>query len=91
MSNKWEIGLEKIQEFQKQTLLKATLLRSELKDWSVWPDALNEGRFVVGWKRITYGYDYRFQCVETIGFKPLSTIKIAHRKVRVWLDKRKLK
>ena len=81
--SKIEINLEWIQEYQKQIFIKAALIRSELKDWSVFHDS---GRAIVGWKRITYGQDYRrrwwYNQIE------LSTIEILRRKVRVWLNKR---
>ncbi len=81
------IDVKKIHKWREEILLKAALIRSNLKDWSRFHDG---GRIIVGWKRIAYGYPayYDIHCQKIVNFIPISTIEIIRRKVRAWLNKR---
>lgn len=79
-----ELDTTFIEEFKRRMLLKAAAIRSSLKDWTRWE---HNGRIYVGWKLINDSVLVNVHRRYT--FKPLSTIEIARRKVRVWLDKRK--
>ncbi len=74
-----------VEEWKKQILIKASLIRGNIMDWSVW---YRDGRAFVGRKRIEIGYT-RFWYLVNREHTELSAIKILHRKVRAWLNKRK--
>lgn len=69
-----EIGINHINEYKKQILIKATGVPSSLKAWS---RCHVDGRIIVGYKRIAIGYPlYR-----ALHFKPLSIIAIIRNKI----------
>ncbi len=84
MSGNWEIKLDLINQFQKEIQEKALKLREEMKGWTRWE---HNGRIYVGWKRINC--EPLINVYANFWFTPLSTFYIVHRKVRIWLDKRK--
>ncbi len=77
------ISAEHIETFTRLFRKKVQSIGSEVRGWTRWEQ---NGRIYIGWKRTCC---YPLVSVYTkYRYKPLSTIEIIRRKVRVWLDKK---
>ncbi len=82
-TQKYLITAEHMETFTRLFRKKAQSIGSEVRGWTRWEE---NGRIYLGWKRaccpplVSAYTKYRY--------KPLSTIEIIKRKVRVWLDKK---